>query len=506
MLTVPTSRNTRGANIAFAFTLSMVSCGPEPQTASATQATQATSSTSDAGSSTSSSGTTSGSSSTGPSNLPPCGPPCAQGWEYGGDLTVGPGEDLSQYVCLTRVHGRFKAEGLTSEELGAFANLQRVEEDFSISGEEVTDLDAFACLAEVDSLRLGDMPLLTDASGLASLRSAWLVSVSRTGLTELPTFSPEFMGVETLGVNENPSIINLDAASSWPGLDGLSVRVTDNEALSDISGLAGPLGTTPGFFMVNVSILGLPSLTSLEGLSVPDNTWLVLDDLPLITGLEPLAGIDYISILQISGMPLVTSLAGLDTLGGAFVIEIGDCRSESVGMAGLSDLTGLSGLKMVGVLSLANNTSLVSLDGAGALSDVGGFAVVNSPMLPQQAVDAFLGPMERPPPQPCVGAWDTCSCAGWSIADIDGPGLRDEPDACYGWQPLDMNLSIGESSGIVRSGESASVGAYDVRLGLVERSVEDGEAGAGDGEACASYERASRLSRPNPVGAPQRTR
>jgi len=410
---------------AFAFALSMVSCGPDPQATSATHTASTTNSTSDAGSSTSASGLTSESSSTGPPSLPPCGPPCAQGWEYGGDLTVGPGDNLTQYACLTWVHGRFQVDGLNSEELGAFANLQRVERVFSISGAEVTDLDAFSCLTEVNSLRLKDLPALKDISGLAGLRSALSISVRETGLIELPTLSPEFTGIEGLFVANNPDLINLDAASSWPGLDGLDVQIEDNEALSDVSGLAGPLGTTPGWNIVYVALRRLPSLTSLEGLSVPGNTWLVLEDLPSITDLEPLAVIDSVSILQISGMPLVTSLAGLDKIEYAFVIEIGDCTSDTIGMAGLSDLTGLSGLKNATVLSLANNANLVSLDGAGELSWLDSFATVNNPMLSQEAVDAFLQPIAMPPKWTCVGAWDTCECGYWTIADLDGPELGD---------------------------------------------------------------------------------
>jgi len=90
------------------------------------------------------------------------------------------------------------------------------------------------------------------------------------------------------------------------------------------------------------------------------------------------------------------------------------------------------------------------------------------------------------------GALEAFSAAvGWEDAPVGCAPRFDVPDACYGWQPLDMKLSIGESSGIVRSGESASVGAYDVRIGLVERSVFDVNSideDADGGEGCGDFE------------------
>lgn len=124
------------------------------------------------------------------------------------------------------------------------------------------------------------------------------------------------------------------------------------------------------------------------------------------------AGVQYSSGIELSGMPLVTSLFGLHELGYSLFISIGDCESESSGMAGLKDLSGLDALNNLIVLSIVNNEALESLAGAPMLNEVQVLNVVNNPLIDAADVAAFLAPTDIPPIEACLGPWGECVCAG----------------------------------------------------------------------------------------------
>lgn len=172
--------------------------------------------------------------------------------------------------------------------------------------------------------------------------------------------------------------------AEWHGLTLLDLQVRDNPLVADISALAGPLNTDR----------------------------YRLRDLPLVPDLAPLSGVQYSSGIELSGMPLVTSLFGLHELGYSHFISIGDCESESSGMAGLKDLSGLDALNKLIVLSIVNNEALESLAGAPMLNEVQVLNVLNNPLIDAADVAAFLAPTDIPPIEACLGPWGECVCAG----------------------------------------------------------------------------------------------
>lgn len=362
-------------------------------------------------------GTTGGSSTTAGTTedgLPICGPPCAETWESGLNLlTVGPDDDLAKFACLTRVQGSLEIQGLSTGDLQVFANLRRVDKDFTISGPDVTELGAFACLEQVGKLVLADLPALVDTSGLAGLRIAETIIIEETGLASLPTLSPAYEGIHTFVAAENPALVDLGPLAEWHGLTPLDLQLRDNPLITDISALAGPLNTDRySFGQATVELVRLPALVSLVGLPPRDATSWKLQDLPLVPDLAPLSGVQYSSGIHLSGMPLVTSLFGLHELGYSYFISIGDCESESSGMAGLKDLSGLDALDNVIVLSIVNNEALESLAGVPMLNEVQVLNVVNNPLIDAADVDAFLAPTDTPPIEACLGPWGECVCAG----------------------------------------------------------------------------------------------
>ncbi len=222
--------------------------------------------------------------------------------------------------------------------------------------------------------------------------------------------SNDYGGIQEFVAAGNPALVDLDPMAEWPGLSassGLSLQVRDNPVLTDIAGLAGPLGTAPGD--ASVTLERLPALPSLVGLSEHHGTSYGLHDLPLVPDLVPLTGVSHLYWLEISGMPLVTSLTGLHELSSALFIRIGDCNSESSGMDGLTDLSGLDALGEVEFLSIVNNAALTSLAGAPNLYSVYVLDVVNDPLVDAADVAAFVAPMEFTP-ETCVGAWAECMC------------------------------------------------------------------------------------------------
>lgn len=385
----------------------------EPTTSAGTTGGESSTTAGTTGGSLTTAGTT-GTSSTTEDELPFCGPPCAETWESGLNLlTVGPGDDLAKFACLTRVQGSLEIQGLSTADLQVFANLRRVDKDLKISGPDVTELGVFACLDQAGKLVLADLPALVDASGLAGLRIAETIVIEGTGLASLPTLSPQYKGIHTFVAAGNPALVDLGPMAEWHGLTPLDLQVRDNPLVADISALAGPLNTDRySSGQASVELVRLPSLVSLVGLPPRNSTWYRLHDLPLVPDLAPLSGVQYSSGIELSGMPLVTSLFGLHELGYSLFISIGDCESESSGMAGLKDLSGLDALNNLIVLSIVNNEALESLAGAPMLNEVQVLNVVNNPLIDAADVAAFLAPTDIPPIEACLGPWGECVCAG----------------------------------------------------------------------------------------------
>lgn len=374
-------------------------------TAGTTSDSSTTSSSSGGGSSGEPPGTTIG---TGPPSA--CGPPCAETWEFDGDLNLlgSPGD----YSCLTRVRGYLIVEaGADPGDIATLANLTRVDQGLTIKGlDHLTDLSTFACLREVHELSLLYMPQLADLSALSGLKVAPWVTFDGLAITALPAFAPDFAGIEYLSVMGNPLLTDLGAASVWgPLRSGVSVFIDSNDSLTDLAGLAG-LVAAKGDANFDLLLSNLPALTSLTGLESLTSSWyLSFRSLPALTDLAPLAQLETARGLELLDLPGVTDLTGL----GALVqvengLRIGLC--SDTGMSGITSLAGLDSLQEVGELTLANNASLASLAGAPLLTKVGTLDVIDNPQLTQVAYDALLAQLAAPPIVDCFSGQEVCEC------------------------------------------------------------------------------------------------
>lgn len=157
----------------------------------------------------------------------------------------------------------------------------------------------------------------------------------------------------------------------------------------------------------------LHALTSLHGLDPVTGGTLDLIDLPLVPDLLPLSAfaIDQPGALWLSGMPLVTSLAGLNDAQSLVTLEIGMCPwgPDGFGMDGLTSLAGLDSRPSLSILQITGNANLTSLAGASALTSVSVLNVAANPKLGQPAFDAFLGQLEAGNGG-CFGDWNACPC------------------------------------------------------------------------------------------------
>lgn len=362
----------------------------------------------------SSSSESSGDESTGGEVL--CGPPCDDPWDFFGDLEISSPENTDEFVCLQFVFGNLRISG--DADAAALAGLRNLRGATTIEVEfndALTDLSPFACLDDVSGgLWFSNMPALTDASALAGLGYAPYLMFKGTGLTGLPTFAPDYEGVTSVSLRQNPALTDLTAMATW-GVDdwdfSLTVAIDDNPLLADMSGL-DDLIAAAGDGSVSVQITRAPALTTLDALATMTQGTLWLQDLPQIADLGPLAGLTTGGTITLFQIPKVKTLDGLHNLEVANHLMIGDCTNfmgGTPGMDGLLDLSGLDALNTLNELSLSSNANIAALTGAPLLKTVYGLDFIENPKLTQAAVDAFVAQLENMP-QACLGGWDECTC------------------------------------------------------------------------------------------------
>ncbi|MCY1055680.1 hypothetical protein [Nannocystis sp. SCPEA4] len=403
--------------------------GPDPTTMAATSGDSLTPTTSTTTESTTP--TTSGTTASGPPSQ--CGPPCEHTWEY--DWSLIPGSVESDFRCLTRVRGDLTI-GLNTDPaiVATLANLTRVDGALQIWGADIPDLSTFACLREVGELELMDLPELADLSPLSQLRRAPSINLIRLGIAALPTFAPDFAGIERLDLSGNSSLTDISELAVWglagdtfaldlhrcpqftdlgplaalPLVDAARVDVSlfDLPALDSLA----PLGAiTSG----TIELTTLPKLTSLSGLEALTSGSLRLVDLPALTDLVPLAGLREAETITIDDLPQLTSLTGLGALERVeHTFELGGCSAPA--LPGLHDLQGLDSLARVGSLNLLGLTGLTTLAGAPLLTELAHLDIVDSPALPQAAFDAFLAQLTAAP-MACFGPEGDCICVSRPI-------------------------------------------------------------------------------------------
>lgn len=265
---------------------------------------------------------------------------------------------------------------------------------------DLTDLaELFAAAGPDFSFEMSDM------SGLSSLAGLGAASQGHYQLEGLPLITDlaPLAAVTTLG-SLRLSDMPLTSLAGLGSLQSASLSLSDMPLLTSLDGLGPLVGD-------GIHLRKLPLLGSLQGLEGFQSGSVSLIDLPLVDSLAPLGGFAEGQEITLYGLPLVTSLAGLDALESAFSLMIGDCINEgTAGMNGLTDLTGLGALTTADEFMVANSAKLTSLAGAEKLSGVASrLEIVNNAGLTQAAFDAFLAQVSEPE-MTCFGGWDVCEC------------------------------------------------------------------------------------------------
>lgn len=382
--------------------------------------------------------------STGPAAF--CGP-CPVTWESATDVDIHQDTDLSQYACLGAVHGDLNVVGdHSAEDLAALASLARVDGFMTFGyNARLTDAAPLGCLREVEFLDFHELPNLTDASALANLEYAHYIGFTRTGIVALPALSPGFHGLASTGFIDNVDLVDVSAAAGWhaapddPDPQKNMFVVLNSPALTSLDGfqelaaildivgveqtgvtsLVG-LDTLAGDH-VDLTLRDLPHLATIAGLDGLTGGGLRLENLPRVTDIEPLAGIEEMVHLEIDRVPQLASLAPLADLRRIDQLVLADlplvqtlaplARLESVpwrisiggcsgGLPGLTDLTGLESLKWVRNLQIGNNPNLTSIAALGGLLMLQYLDAGNNPKLGPAAIEA-LGASVDPPAQLC---------------------------------------------------------------------------------------------------------
>jgi hypothetical protein len=271
------------------------------------------------------------------------------------------------------------------------------------SSPALTDLSELAPLFAVAdhsfAFELQDAPALTSLAGLGAASKGDYALVDLPLLTDLQALS-QVKTLDALYLRNIP----LTSLAGLGSLQSVSLTLEDMPVLTSLDGL-GPL--TSGI----VRLWHLPVLASIAGLEKFTTGTVSFIDLPLVSSLAPLSGLVQADFLALQGMPLVTSLAGLDNLETAISLSIGDCVNEGTsGMDGLTSLTGLGALTSASEFMVTNSAKLTSLSGVGALSVVSErLAVINNPKLPEAAFAALLTQVDEPA-MTCFGDWGVCDC------------------------------------------------------------------------------------------------
>ncbi len=271
--------------------------------------------------------------------------------------------------ALTEVHGSREVfiEGnhaLTS--LGTFqasAGVLRI-----VDADSLVSLDGLAATLSGLTVR-GNQKLtsLGGASGTTFVEGASLFVSDNDALTTFGDLTlPAAFG--SLAIDGNPLLANLDALASIRTLGGGSAEglftLYDNDALTNVDALAG-LTTVASHVSIRendrlVNLDGLSHLTEIGGdLSVSNNAALEdIDGLSDVTSVDGLVGITDNAVLA-----NVDGLSGLTQIVEGLYLSRNDV---------LADLNGLSGVTAVGgSLSIRSNPRLRDLTGLGALTSVG---------------------------------------------------------------------------------------------------------------------------------------
>jgi hypothetical protein len=268
---------------------------------------------------------------------------------------------LSSLQCVT---GRFQLSQTAVVDLTGLERLQSVGFLFVSGNASLTSLGALHALDTALSTFILHNDALTNLSGLERLTTLFTLSVQDNAhLTDLGTFAPTSVG--SMDFTRNASLTSLH------GLEGITtafnVALVGLPALTSLDGLAH-LGTTNTLTLDELGVTSLSSLASLQSVGTLTLGALALDDLATLTGLTSIQELDLgptstlralgaLPSLTVLDQVKVTSNAALETL----IIPDGVQR---VTLTQVNDAPALTTLSF----GKANDAFSVVLDGVPALT------------------------------------------------------------------------------------------------------------------------------------------
>jgi hypothetical protein len=281
----------------------------------------------------------------------------------------------------------------------------------------VRSLEGLQNLEELEALRIADCDELVDLTGLGTLGRE--VNISDNASMRALT------GVVRSSTPSKLTLENLPKLTALAGVIGPNLGRIDALQLGDLSELE-TLAELAGIEFGSLSVRNMPLLRDFHGLeSVRALTYLGLGNLPALSDPTGLAGLERVDeYMELSELPLVTSLAWLSKLESATVLLVSTLN-------GITNLRGLGQLRSVGSLYVGGNSALTSLEGLDQLHDAPTLSVEKNPalttlhglegltrvesltikgnsILPQCEVDQFLDRLGFSPSPDANGPPGTC--------------------------------------------------------------------------------------------------
>ncbi|UPQ80147.1 T9SS type A sorting domain-containing protein [Flavobacterium azooxidireducens] len=305
-----------------------------------------------------------------------------------GNLTIsGPSiTDITGLNQITTVNGALTISNTTISNGNIFNNLTQVSGNITIqSNSNLTTLSGFNALVNTgDTLQIADNQNITSITGFSNLVTVTgNLSILSTSTTLATTNISGFSNVQSVGyllIRRTP-LTNLSQLSSLTTiLRGLSIdnnpNLTSIASLSSVTNAVNGNGTTPFRIFAN------PLLTSLDGInfsSVTNCLDVQISQLPLVTSLQPLSVINgQIGGLIIqfnTGLVNLNGLEGITNINGNVTITNNAALANLNGLQNITTITGSLGigsnalitqlpnwnLTQVRSISLSNNAQLSSI-------------------------------------------------------------------------------------------------------------------------------------------------
>lgn len=313
-----------------------------------------------------------------------CATGCPRAAPGGIDLRGSRESDLQALSCLTEAWS-VTLEG--NDELTSLRGLEGLEalHELRLVDNGLVDLSGLSGLREVStSLVVASNPQLVDLGGLEQLHTAPTVEV---------THNPALVsvgGLEGLGSVEHMRIEGNDALLDLTGLDGLTevgaLTVAGNPQLVRLTGLEQLTAAQDLLIDGHPSLVAVDALSSLERVDGTLSFWshssgpygeTFLENVAL-GDLEGLSQLHHVGTLMVAGVPSLTGLEGLQTLGG--LVTGGEVQDLSalqgvlidgdLVVTNAADLTGLESLVHAGTVELVGPRSLAPLAGLESVVDL----------------------------------------------------------------------------------------------------------------------------------------